>query len=83
MVDAELAAPAGIQFPDGRMIDCDEWPAYDEANRRRRRMEDERAARKTEPPPTRKVSAPFGGGEVEVEAGTPEWLGVRSGESGG
>ena len=79
MVDANTAAPCGIQFPDGRLIDSDEWPALGAAEERVRRWESELAARKPEPRPQRKIRAPFGGGEVEIDVGAPQWLGESQG----
>jgi len=69
------ASPAGVQFPDGRLIDCDDWLAFAEAEEQRRRAFERRAAER-EPRPRRKITAPFGGGQLEIDAGDPSWLGT-------
>ena len=74
MVDAQAGSPAGVQFPDGRLIPREEWPAYAEAQERLEAAQ--RAAKKPEPRAWRKITAPFGGGEIEIDAGEPPWLGV-------
>jgi hypothetical protein len=66
---------AGIQFPDGRTVAAGDWPALAEARTRRGRAEDEYLRR--EPPPQRKITAPFGGGTISIDAREPEWLGVK------
>lgn len=77
MLDAETAAPEGIQFPDGRLVGVDNWPAYDEAEIRRMQA-DAAAVRAMRPvSPGRKIIAPFDGGEIEVDVDAPEWLGDR------
>ena len=66
--------PKGIQFPDGRLIPAEDWPAYEAARERRERYEDEWVP---EPHPKRKITAPFGGGQIEIDARDPEWLGMK------
>jgi hypothetical protein len=71
------AAPAGVQFADGRVIACEDWPAYREAARdmqeaERRQYEHQVAA---QPVPERKIRTPFGGRELNVAADEPGWLG--------
>ena len=67
----------GVQFPDGRTIDVDNWPAWDEAQRWMdagyARMEEERARQPK--PVMRKVCDPFNGWALEVKATEPEWVG--------
>ena len=76
MLEAETGAAEGIQFPDGRLVGVDDWPAYEEAEIRRMQASSA-AVRAAKPvPPGRKITAPFGGGEVEVDAEAPGWLGV-------
>ena len=79
MADNGNASPAGVQFPDGRLIAADEWHAYAEAQQRRTAAEDAAlAAAKAAPRPVRKITAPFSGGRViEIDAGEPSWLGVK------
>lgn len=76
MTDDCNGVPIGLQFPDGRLVDVENqpWPAYEEAARRR--DEFAASARKQEPPPQRKITAPFGGGEIEIDASEPDWLGL-------
>jgi hypothetical protein len=74
--------PAGIQFQDGRLIAAGEWPAYGAAQERREQYEAEWVP---EPHPRRKITAPFGGGQIEIDAREPSWLGVTTraeGEAG-
>jgi choline dehydrogenase-like flavoprotein len=68
--------PAGIQFQDGRLIDRDDWDAYAAAQERREQAETEYL--RQERPPQRKITAPFGGGQIEIDAREPSWLGVKS-----
>ena len=75
MVEDGGGVPAGIQFPDGRLIPENQWEAYAEAQKRRERAWLE--APKEKPRPQRKITAPFGGGLIEVDAREPEWLGVK------
>jgi len=74
MADDGTASPAGIQFQDGRLYPRDEWAAYRAAEDARRRAWDERVPE--EPRPKRKITAPFGGGLMEIDADEPSWLGV-------
>lgn len=69
--------PAGIQFPDGRTIAVGEWPALAEARTRREQAWEEQMAKPEKPRPKRKITAPFGGGQTEIDAREPEWLGVK------
>lgn len=75
MTDDGEASIAGIQFPDGRLTGRDEWPAYAAALERRWRADQERIEK--EPRPRRKITAPFGGGTIDIEADEPSWLGVQ------
>jgi hypothetical protein len=78
MEDNGDASVAGIQFPDGRLIERNEWSAYAEAMERRDRAESEarKAAAKAKPRPMRKIMAPFTGGrQIEIDADEPSWLG--------
>jgi hypothetical protein len=68
------AVPKGIQFPDGRTIAAEDWPAYEAARERRERYEAEYVP---EVRPQRKITAPFGGGTISIDAREPEWLGVK------
>ena len=77
MIEANTAAPCGVQFPDGRAIEREEWPAFGEAEKRYERYQSAWLARKPEPKPVRKITAPFGGGQIEVDADEPSWLGLR------
>jgi hypothetical protein len=74
--------PAGIQFPDGRTVAANGWPALDAARARREQAWAERMARPEKPRPKRKITAPFGGGQIEIDAREPGWLGVRSQSEG-
>ena len=74
MTDGGGASVAGIQFPDGRLIARDEWPAYAAAVQRREDAWAQRAEEK--PRPQRKITAPFGGGTMEIDADEPAWLGI-------
>ena len=76
MIEANTAAPTGAQFPDGRLIAREEWPAFAEAEERYQRHQAAWLARKPQPKPVRKAAAPFGGGQIEVDADEPSWLGV-------
>lgn len=78
MEDSGNASVAGIQFPDGRTIARNEWPAWSTATDQMLQAEREaNAKRATEPPrPTRKVRAPFSDGRViEIDASEPPWVG--------
>jgi hypothetical protein len=75
MTDDGTASIAGIQFPDGRLVPRDEWPAYAAAEQARWRAGQERAQEK--PRPKRKITAPFGGGLIDIDADEPAWLGVK------
>ena len=66
--------PKGIQFPDGRLIPADEWPAYEAAQRAREQYEAEYVP---EVRPQRKITAPFGGGQISIDDREPAWLGVK------
>ena len=78
MIEANTAAPCGVQFPDGRLIVREEWPAFAAAERQQQAWYAQAARRRREykSPPQRKVTAPFGGGEIEIDADEPSWLGV-------
>jgi len=76
MIEANTAAPCGVQYPDGRTIEREEWPAFREAEDRHKRMQAGWLAIKAEPVPQRKITAPFGGGQTEIDADEPAWLGV-------
>ena len=74
MADDGSASIAGIQFPDGRLIPADDWAAFSAAQERRDRyyaeyVPDER--------PQRKITAPFGGGQISIDDREPAWLGVK------
>ena len=69
--------PAGIQFPDGHTVSAGEWPAFAEARTRREQAWEEQMAKPEKPRPKRKITAPFGGGQIEVDAREPEWIGVK------
>lgn len=75
MVDDGSASIAGIQFPDGRLIPADDWPAFEAAQRQREQWTEETLRK--EPPPQRKINAPFGGGTISIDAREPTWLGTR------
>lgn len=77
MEAAETGAPAGVQFADGRIIELEAWPEYPQADRRRSRRMSRWATGRRELPPQRTVTAPFGGGEIEIDADAPSWLGVQ------
>jgi hypothetical protein len=66
--------PAGVQVQDGRTIPATEWEALWAARERRDRAWQERPAEK--PRPKRKIKAPFDGGQIEIEASEPLWLGT-------
>ena len=82
MTDDGGGSVAGIQFPDGRLIAREDWAAFAEAEDRRERAEAERreAAKKEKPRPKRKITAPFGGGQMEIDVSEPEWLGRQAGD---
>jgi hypothetical protein len=66
----------GVQFADGRIIEAENWPAFDEARRR----EDERyrqinEARPPDTTPKRAVADPFDGQTVMIDASAPSWVG--------
>lgn len=71
--DDGSASIAGIQFPDGRTIPAEDWPALAEAEERRWQAWANRPEEK--PRPKRAITAPFGGGKMEIDAREPEWLG--------
>jgi hypothetical protein len=75
MADDGGGSTAGVQFPDGRLIPCDEWAAYAEAERAREQAWHE--AVQEEPRPQREITAPFGGGKIKIGADEPAWLGER------
>jgi len=76
MEDYEQGSPIGIQFPDGRTVHLDDWPAYHEEEERRRAQEKaDSAKRAATPRPTRKVLDPFEGRAVTVDDDEPVWLG--------
>ena len=77
MEDDGGGVPAGVQFPDGRLIPAAEWEALKAAREAR-----EAAYSAYVPPPPstrRKVKAPFGGGVIEIGKDEPAWIGVREG----
>ena len=79
MSDDGTGSPAGIQFPDGRIIARDEWSAFAEAEERRDRAgaEARAAAKQAKPRPKRRITAPFTDGrQIEIDVGEPTWLGV-------
>ena len=79
MADDGGGSPAGIQFPDGRLIAREDWVAFAEAQERRERADAEALKAAAEKPrPKRRITAPFGGGQIEIDAREPSWLGVRS-----
>jgi hypothetical protein len=79
MQDEGDAAPMGVQFPDGRLIPVDDWPALREYQQQvyRRAVEAVRAER-ANPVPTRLVRSPFDGRAVRIYASEPEWIGDLS-----
>jgi hypothetical protein len=78
MEDDDGAAVAGVQFPDGRLVEREAWEALAAASRRAEEAyEAQREAEKSRPQrPKRKIRAPFDGGYIRVEAGEPAWLGL-------
>ena len=68
------ASPAGVQFLDGRVIAAEDWQALAEARERLWRAQSEPV--RGSPRPQRKITAPFGGGTIEIDANEPAWLGV-------
>jgi hypothetical protein len=74
------ASVVGVQFPDGTLIELENWPAYEEALRRaseddeRRRAEQAVAPR----PAMREIRDPFRGRTLEVPPDSPSWLGAQS-----
>ena len=66
----------GVQFQDGRLIRAEDWDALARARKRRDQAWEERDA-KREPRPKRKITAPFGGGIIEIDAREPAWLGEQ------
>jgi hypothetical protein len=74
MEDDGGGVPAGVQFQDGRTIPENSWEALWAARERRERAWLERPAEK--PRPKRKITAPFGGGQIEIDASEPSWLGT-------
>lgn len=76
MEDDGAGVVKGVQFQDGRLIPAEEWEAFARARERRERAWEEREA-KQEPRPKRKITAPFGGGIIEIDAREPSWLGEQ------
>lgn len=74
--DLEEGAVVGVQFQDGRLVQREEWPAYQAARDRSIYPPLPDCA---PPPPTRRVQDPFVGRVVEVDADSPQWLGVGNG----
>jgi hypothetical protein len=69
------AVITGIQFPDGRTVEAENWAAFQAAVRERDRAVVEAPAA---PParPVRRVRDPFRGDTVDIfGAGEPPWLG--------
>jgi hypothetical protein len=73
MEDEGGASIAGVQFPDGTVIAAEDWAALAEARERRWQAWVNRPGE--EPRPKRKITAPFGGGQIEIDASEPSWLG--------
>lgn len=83
MEDNGDANVQGVQFRDGRCLDRDNWPAYEQAESRIRQEEKEWAARYAAEParPTREIRDPFKRREVlTVDEDTPGWVGWRQTE---
>jgi hypothetical protein len=76
MEDDGGASPAGVQFPDGRTVPAEQWAALADARAARERAFEDWLA-SPEPRPKRKITAPFGGGQIEIGTDEPTWLGVR------
>jgi len=73
MQDSGSAAPLGVQFSDGRLIDADHWPLLDQVTREYHAADEHRAS---EPePPQRNICDPFGGRDLTVAESEPAWLG--------
>lgn len=80
MEDYGEASVAGVQFPDGRLIRCNDWDEYRAAEARRYDEWSALAAKRaTAPKPAmRTIVAPFSDGQqVRVLASAPPWLGVQ------
>jgi hypothetical protein len=77
MLKDGVASPTGVQFPDGRILPRDGWPAYADEKRRFEGAEDAQLASESarERPATRPVRDPFGGATLNVPVAEPAWLG--------
>jgi hypothetical protein len=80
MMDSGGCSIAGVQFPDGRVIQRDAWAAYLAAEERlfAAQMAANAAQRAKPPAPKRKIRAPFGGQIIKVDPGEPAWLGTEA-----
>lgn len=67
--------PIGVQFPDGRTVRVNDWPAYDEAQRTFWAVDDASAEAARAERPTRQITDPFKGQQLAVDADEPSWLG--------
>lgn len=77
VADSGHAAVVGVQFPDGRTVPVERWEAYAEAEDRLLEHEKRQAAEAVpNPPPRRRVQAPFGLGDAELDPDAPDWLGA-------
>lgn len=75
--DSGEASIYGVQFRDGRLIQIEDWAAFDAEFRRR--LDDERKRSSLAPAarrPTRTGLNPFNGRSVEVDAEEPDWVGI-------
>ena len=67
---------AGVQFPDGRYIDRDEWTAF--RDEERRRIAAWRDVEVKPPAPYRRVTVPWGDDIVGIDADLPDWVGLSN-----
>jgi hypothetical protein len=76
LADSEERSVSGVQFSDGRLIECGDWQAL--ADYGTERYNAWRDAMKKDPPPpapNRTVKSPFGGQPASADADDPGWLG--------
>lgn len=75
MAENEDGTPVGLQYSDGRKVKVEDWQAFKDAEKVFKEVASVRAAQP--PRPTRLILNPFDLAPVRVDAGEPQWLGIR------